>query len=30
MIKCKFFEKTSEDFILCKTYSDANYRKCKS
>ena len=25
MIKCEFFEKTSEGFILCKTYSDANY-----
>ena len=25
MIKCEFFDKTSEGFILCKTYSDTNH-----
>lgn len=25
MIKCDFFKKTSEGFILCRTYSSENY-----
>ena len=25
MIKCEFFDKTNEGFILCKTYSNENY-----
>ena len=25
MIKCEFFDKTSEGFILCRTYSDTNH-----
>ena len=25
MIKCEFFDKTSEGFILCRTYSDINH-----
>ena len=25
MIKCDFFDKTSEGFILCRTYSDTNH-----
>ena len=25
MIKCDFFDKTSEGFILCRTYSDINH-----